>query len=112
MLAGYFQWTVYSINASNNRLTLRAQKRILKGEEVTIQYTSFMFGHLKRRAKIRACWFFDCNCQRCRDPTEFGSNMSALKCKKCSANEEEAFLLPENSIDEESSWHCRNCQNR
>jgi hypothetical protein len=27
-------------------------------------------------------WFFDCNCPRCEDPTEFGSNLAALLCQR------------------------------
>ena len=35
-------------------------------------------------------WYFDCNCQRCQDPTELETFVSALICEVC----EEDLLLP------------------
>ena len=37
----------YIVNP-DNKLTLRAQREIKEGEEVTIQYISFLFGNSKR----------------------------------------------------------------
>ena len=37
----------YIVNP-DNKLTLRAQREIKQGEEVTIQYISFLFGNSKR----------------------------------------------------------------
>lgn len=67
------------MTASHN-VQVRAQVPIPRGQEVTIQYISFMYGHLRRRCDIRDCWFFECQCRRCRDPTEMGSRMSAHRC--------------------------------
>lgn len=57
-------------------------------------------------------WFFHCRnrlemcfCERCKDPTEFGSFLQALKCAKCSS--EESPILPENPLDPDSFWHCK-----
>ena len=35
-------------------------------------------------------WYFDCTCQRCQDPTELETFVSALICEVC----EDDFLLP------------------
>ncbi|KAK6630412.1 hypothetical protein RUM43_014757 [Polyplax serrata] len=40
--------------------------------------------------------------ERCSDPTELGTYVSAMKCQKCRSG----FLLPENPLDDESSWTC------
>ena len=37
----------YIVNP-DNKLTLRAQRDIRQGEEITIQYISFLFGNSKR----------------------------------------------------------------
>ena len=37
----------YIVNP-DNKLTLRAQREIREGEEITIQYISFLFGNSKR----------------------------------------------------------------
>ena len=47
---------------------------------------------------------FTCKCQRCSDPTEMGSFLSAMRCpeKDCS----DGFLLPSDSLDPDSDWIC------
>ena len=35
-------------------------------------------------------WFFICGCCRCRDPSEFGTNLSSVKCGVCS----KGFVIP------------------
>ena len=45
---------------------------------------------------------------RCQDPTELGSFMSALKCPDC----ESGYLLPIDSMDQESQWICSKCEHQ
>ena len=73
-----------------------------------------------------------CKCKRCRDPTELGSYMSALKCPKCDVEavhqqhkqpsatsfvagaviEEQSkglaggCIMPKNPLDFNSTWSC------
>ena len=90
-------------------IKVRAQRKIQQGEEITIQYLSFMYGHLKRKGTIKNFWFFDCNCPRCRDPTELDSYMSAMKCSDC----ENGNLLPLNPMEIETcQWSCDQCQHQ
>ena len=98
----------YSVMPNNN-VVLRAQKPIKKGEEITIQYISFMYGHLRRRKDIKACWFFDCNCQRCLDPTEMGSFMSAVRCldENCDGD-----VVPSDLSSIDNDWSCTKCKKR
>ena len=51
--------------------------------------------------------FFRCQCQRCLDPSEFGSNLSALRCTVCSVG----FVLPERPTDPLTDYVCKNCGN-
>lgn len=46
-----------------------------------------------------------CLCNRCQDPTEFGSFLSAHKCCKCSSNNQTP-LLPHDPTDPDSAWTC------
>ena len=62
-------------------------------------------GNFKRRKKIRDEWYFDCECKRCSDPTECGSNISAIMCHECF----DGIMLPVNSLDYESIWRCKTC---
>ena len=88
----------------DNRLTLRAQREIKEGEEITIQYISFLFGNSKRCPDIKACWFFQCSCRRCSDPTELGTFLSAALCQHCHG----PVLPPDSSLDC-LSWTCHHC---
>ena len=98
-----------SPNPKERSIKVRAQRKILKGEEISIQYLSFMYGHNKRKGTIKNFWFFDCNCDRCTDPTELNSYMSAMKCSDC----ENGNLLPENPMEIETcQWSCDQCQHR
>ena len=98
-----------SPNPKDRSIKVRAQRKILKGEEISIQYLSFMYGHIKRKGTIKNFWFFDCNCDRCTDPTELNSYMSAMKCSDC----ENGNLLPENPMEIETcQWSCDQCQHR
>ena len=62
----------FSMSPSDHSIKVRAQSSIKKGEEISIQYLSFMFGQLRRKKTINSYWHFDCGCPRCQDPTELG----------------------------------------
>ena len=66
------------MSPKDHSIKVRAQRTIKKGEEITIQYLSFMFGHLRRKKTINSYWFFDCECPRCQDPKELGKNCQFL----------------------------------
>jgi len=94
----------YIIDPKDDSMDMRAQTHIKKGEEITIQYISFLFGNIKRRKDIKACWMFECGCGRCRDVTELNTFLSALLCPKCGG-----AVLPKSSELEEKDWECREC---
>ena len=52
---------------------------------------------------------FKCDCPRCQDPKEFGSNLSALKCKNKSAGCLE-IVNPIDSQSLDSDFVCDTCQ--
>ena len=88
----------------DDKLTLRAQVDIKEGEEITIQYISFLFGNSRRRGEISSCWMFECRCPRCLDTTELGSFMSAVLCSSCKGS-----VLPPDISFECEVWKCREC---
>ena len=110
----------YSIEPISHKITLRSQVPIRKGDEITVQYMSFMFGQCRRKKEIPSFWFFDCRCIRCRDPTECGSLVSAMLCQKCTSkakqtdegkgNPDIGYLLPDDPLNVvNGSWSCRKC---
>ena len=74
----------YSVDP-DNKMSIRASWGIKKGEEITIQYISFLFGNSRRREEIKSCWFFECGCPRCSSISELGiyqliKNPSSVTC--------------------------------
>ena len=57
---------------------------------------------MQRQEFLLDHWYFTCQCQRCRDPTEFGTNTSGLPCTVTDCS---GLLLP---LDSES-WRCTVC---
>jgi len=92
----------------NKTLALQAKTRIELGEELTISYISTLQGSLKRRQKLKSKWFFDCNCERCQDPTELGSHVSSILCQDCS--DPIATLLSSNVNEPTAEWKCTACK--
>lgn len=64
------------------RVYLRAALPLKKGDELFAAYTYSMWPTIIRREYLREGKYFECNCQRCADPTELGTHMSTLKCTK------------------------------
>ncbi|KAK6616972.1 hypothetical protein RUM44_005329 [Polyplax serrata] len=89
-------------NGKDFQMIFRTIIPISAGEKINISYTYTLQSSLKRRQHLRKTKFFSCDCKRCSDPTELGTYVSAMKCQKC----RNGFLLPENPLDDESSWTC------
>ena len=48
--------------------------------------------------------FLFCRCERCRDPTELNSFVSATRCLRCNG---EGIILPDNPVSSETViWRC------
>lgn len=78
-------------------LTTRAGRNISKGEHLGIMYTHCLWGTQARREHLFNTKMFWCQCERCQDPTEFGTNFSTLI-------REGKQLRPENPLDQSSPW--------
>ena len=63
-------------------LAVQAQTRISKGQEIVVSLVQTLEPTWKRRARLMRDFMLACNCKRCSDPTELGSNLSALKVRK------------------------------
>ena len=97
----------YKMSKKDHQITVRAQSEIKKGEEITIQYVSFMHGNAKRKKTFQKTWYFECKCIRCIDKTELNTFISALKCQQCI----NGFLLPSSTL-KLSEWNCDKCEHR
>ncbi|CAL4070046.1 unnamed protein product, partial [Meganyctiphanes norvegica] len=86
-------------------MLIRASENIPKGTPICISYskTKLMWGNRMRREYLEYKWFFTCNCSRCKDPTELGSNLSSVKCKFCNG------LVVPHYNEYDTLWTCNNC---
>lgn len=83
-------------------MELFASRSISEGKPILITYAEVGEGSHERQKTLRENYYFQCTCERCKDPTEFGTNFSAIKCNKC----KDGYLLPVNSLDGDSDWNC------
>ncbi|XP_063625594.1 SET domain-containing protein SmydA-8 [Cydia splendana] len=77
---------------SDGQIVLCAGQDIPSGSHITVCYTDPLWGTEARRHHLADSKFFECACARCADPTELGTNYSAIKCKKKGCK---GYLLPE-----------------
>ncbi len=64
---------------------IKAAVPIRKGEIITISYSPHdtFCGTLQRQISNEDVAHFICGCTRCKDPTELGTWISAVKCPSC-----------------------------
>ena len=62
-------------------------------------------GTIRRQQLLQCHWHFSCQCQRCLDPTEFGTMANSLKCFDCP----NGYLVPNDPTNVDSDWHCLQC---
>ena len=91
---------------SSGQVSVRAQVDIRAGDEVTISYLPPQPGNIVRRRTIRDLWHFTCSCPRCCDPSELGTCLSGVTCRKCETG---ACMLPRDSDDLSSVYTCAEC---
>lgn len=79
---------------------------IAKGDKISVAYDDgqLLVCTLKRLVPNEINGMFVCHCERCMDPTEFGTYLGAIKCPSC----ENGYLLPIDPVDSFSSWKCDN----
>ncbi|XP_037786222.1 SET domain-containing protein SmydA-8-like [Penaeus monodon] len=87
-------------------IIVRAATKISKGEHIQTSYTDPMWGTANRQLHLRTTKYFKCVCNRCLDPTELGTDLSSLRCTKCSSGS----ILPSPSPLSPDAWVCNACE--
>lgn len=83
----------------NDNVQVRAAVPIKSGEPIHICYTHALSQTIVRREYLLESKFFNCECQRCADPTELGTQLSTLKCNKC----DNGVLLSSNPLGKQNT---------
>ena len=97
------------IHSCDHTCFCTAKCDISPGEPLTITYCSALKPTQDRRATLRQSKLFWCLCERCRDPTEFGSHLSTLKCPKCKQDSvlPFSFVSPASESVGNLKWECQ-----
>ncbi|XP_058831529.1 SET domain-containing protein SmydA-8 isoform X2 [Topomyia yanbarensis] len=98
--------TSHTDDPESNILSIRLTKDLKAGDPLTLSYAYTLQGTLKRRQHLYNSKFFWCRCERCSDPTEFGTNCSSLKCPKCPAG----LVISTNPLEQNAEWECISCK--
>lgn len=100
----------FSVFLKDKGVAVQAKAFIAAGQEITVSLAHDLEPTWKRRARLYRDHLLLCRCSRCSDPTELGSNLSALGCPKCGGGGGGAgggAILPQNPLDFNSVWSCR-----
>lgn len=94
--------------AEGFQVTVYSSVKICRGEKLTRSAAGINKLNrtgTKERRKLLQAKLIDCLCERCQDPTEFGSMISSLLCSRCKGS-----VLPDSFVDEEDpEWKCEKC---
>ncbi|TRY80691.1 hypothetical protein TCAL_09011 [Tigriopus californicus] len=83
----------------DHSINMYSTVNIAKGSIISASYTQTIWSTLNRREHLYMSKCFWCMCERCQDPTEFGTYLSCYNCITCGGR-----VLPENPLDNEASW--------
>jgi len=98
------------ITKTDKKMVMLATRDIMKGQELFICYTGTRWGRTARRAHLLLTKCFLCCCQRCLDPTECGTYISALKCPECGGNMVQE--MEDGSSEVDNIWGCNSCNHK
>eukprot|EP00771_Trimastix_marina_P000074 gnl/Trimastix_PCT/1078.p1 GENE.gnl/Trimastix_PCT/1078~~gnl/Trimastix_PCT/1078.p1 ORF type:complete len:527 (+),score=95.18 gnl/Trimastix_PCT/1078:1100-2680(+) len=86
-------------------MTVVASRNIQAGEQLFLSYTRFAKPRRTRRARLRACWLFDCACDRCAAPIERSEDrfLEGCMCRNCPG-----VCFPV-SVGPPLEWRCDTC---
>lgn len=88
-------------------MCVRATQPIKEGDQIFTSYCKSLVGTPLRRILLKQTKQFLCGCIRCRDPTEFSTNLSALNCIDDSCG---GILLPCEPLKINGDWLCTKCR--
>lgn len=86
------------------RIRILATQDILAGEKISATYTQSLWNTLDRRFHLKSTKHFWCQCKRCTDPRELGTNLSAIKCTNCRGT-----VISRDPLDQMADWECSDC---
>jgi len=87
----------------DHSVSVRASVKIAKGEPVTRSLVDVMKCNLIRRRELEKSFFINCDCKRCQDGSEMGTDYGGLRSQEYNNH----VFVPSNPRDEASPWVSR-----
>uniref|UniRef100_A0A1B0G1M5 SET domain-containing protein n=1 Tax=Glossina morsitans morsitans TaxID=37546 RepID=A0A1B0G1M5_GLOMM len=91
------------------RIKVYANRDIDKDETISTCYTNILLGTDERRRILQEGKYFHCTCNRCEDPTEFGSHMSSFVCTPCMTANRNGIVVKKTTTENKCKWECMVC---
>lgn len=85
---------------ADQSISVRASVNIAKGEPVTRSLVDVMKCNLFRRRELERAFFINCDCKRCQEGSEMGTNYGGLIIQEFNNH----IFVPSNPRDENSPW--------
>ncbi|KAH8388057.1 hypothetical protein KR093_011417, partial [Drosophila rubida] len=102
--------TAHTDDPSSFAILLRTSRAVREQETLTLSYAYTLQGTLKRRTFIQGGKLFWCQCQRCADPRELGSDCSALVCPAPACHQ--GSVRATDPLEQTADWACDRCDHR
>lgn len=100
----------YSFDMKNGfKINVESARDIKDGEHLTTTYSHVLWSTQLRQQHLKDTKYFTCTCERCKDPSELGTNFSTLRCIGGDDVTCNGLQLPVDSTSVESEWACNKC---
>lgn len=103
--------TKHNFHGDDFKIIVTATEDINKGDLLKTTYTQTLWGTLTRRSHLKRVKYFDCLCDRCKDPTEFGTYAGSIYCTECklTIKHNSPKMISTNPLDPYAMWVCEKC---
>lgn len=91
------------------KIMVEAARDIKTGESLSTTYSHVLWSTQLRLQHLKDAKYFSCSCERCKDPTELGTNFSTLRCVGTEEGPCNGFQLPTNPTQPDNEWACNKC---
>ncbi|XP_066258410.1 SET domain-containing protein SmydA-8-like [Euwallacea similis] len=87
-------------------MSIYAKVDIKQHQPILTNYSDVLLGNKERQEHLLEGKYFECDCDRCNDPTELGTELSSLVCHKC----RKGFLRRVEMEKGFRIWQCCECK--
>lgn len=100
----------YSFDMKNGfKIKVEAACTIKVGDHLTTTYSHVLWCTQLRQQHLKDTKYFNCVCERCKDPTELGTHFSTLRCMGSEELPCNGLQLPKDPLSPDSEWACNKC---